>query len=54
MFDSLPFFVKFCWRSFFGGAFVTSIISSHVITESPIILPKYFTSSKVRDIGFQI
>ena len=32
----------------------TSILSSHIITESPIILPKYLPFSQVRVLGFQI
>ena len=50
MFDSLPFLLNFVGGASLVIVFVTSIISSHVITESPIILPKYFTSSKVRDL----
>ena len=38
----------------FGIVFDTSIILPHVITESPIILPKYLTFWQVQILGFQI
>ena len=39
---------------FIGTVFGTSIISSHVIMESPIILSKYLLYSQVHVLGFQI
>ena len=37
------FLLKFVGAAFVGTVFVTSLISSRVITKSPIILPKYLS-----------
>ena len=39
---------------FFATVFVYFIISSHVITESSLILAKYLPFSQVHVVGFQI
>ena len=49
VFYSLLFSLKFM-----GTAFVSSIISSHVITESSTVLAKYLPFSQLRIAGFQI
>ena len=40
--------------AFVGTVFITSFVSSHVITESPKIMPKYLPFSLVHVVGFQI
>ena len=53
------FLLKF-WGMFFVGTvfvrilFVLSIISSHLITELPIMLPAYLPFSQLHVAGFQI
>ena len=51
------FEIAFVLTVFVGAAFagillVTSTISSHVITESPVILSKYLPFSEVHVLGF--
>ena len=46
--------VVFVSLKFVGKVFVSSIISSYVITESSIILAKYFSFSQLHVAGFQI
>ena len=50
------FFVKiiFVGIGFVGTVLVTSVISSHITTESPIMLSKFLSSSQVDVLGFQI
>ena len=48
------FSLKFVEVVLIGTAFVTSLISSHVITKSPIINPKHLPFSQVQVLGFQI
>ena len=54
-FVGIGFFWKsFCRITFFGMVFVTYIISSHVITESSIILARYLSFSQAHVAGFQM
>ena len=46
--------IAFLSPKFFGVCFVGSIISSHVTTESLIILPKNPSFSQAHTLGFQI
>ena len=55
----LYFFIKTCWKCFFPSSIdlastSTSIISSHVIAESSIILAKYLPCWQLHVAGFQI
>ena len=60
--ETLCFQVIFCSLKFFGIVFafslfdlaLASIISSHVITESSVILAKYFSFLQLHEEGIQI
>ena len=50
----LVLLVMFTSLKFSGTVFVTSIVSSHIIAESSIILAKYLPFPQVHGAGFQI